>query len=72
LKKLENKKAWMSAEYDQFKDEYVSDDERLLDFENIEIEKELNDTEGGEPQPAGGAPAPAKAGGEKAPAAEKK
>lgn len=70
MKKLQNREAWLSAEFDQPKDEYASDDENLLDYENFEIEKELGEGEGGaEAAAAGGSP---KAGGDKAAAAEKK
>ncbi len=60
----------MSAEYDQPKDEAASDDENLLDFENLEIEKELGEGEGAgdAAAPPGGNPKPV--GGDKA--AEKK
>lgn len=64
MKKLQNRNAWMAAEFDQPKDEYASDDENLLDFENLEIEKELGEVEGaGDAAAAGGNP---KAGGDKA------
>jgi hypothetical protein len=73
LKKLQNREAWMAAEYDQPKDEYASDDENLLDYENMEIEKELGEGEGaGDPAVAAVAGGnPKAAGGDKA-AAEKK
>lgn len=60
LKKIRNRDTWLHAQFDQPKDDYVSDDEKLLDYENMEIEKELDNPEGGA---EGGAPAGA--GGEK-------
>jgi len=68
---LENRNAWMAAQYDQNKDDYVSDDENLLDFENLEIEKELNEIEGGgEASPTPGKEA--KPSGDKAAGGDKK
>jgi len=63
----------MSAEFDQPKDDYPSDDENLLDFENHELERELIEMEGGDTSATGAPPGKeAKAGGDKAAAGGEK
>ena len=55
LKKVQNAEMWKAAQYDQPKDDIASDDENLLEYENFEIENELNEIEAGEggDKPAG-------------------
>ena len=43
MKKKQNRDLWKAAQYDQPKDEAASDDENLLEYENIEVENELNE-----------------------------
>ena len=65
---MQNRDLWHAAQYDQPKDDIASDDENLLEYENFEVENELNEIEaadgGGIAAVAGsgsGAPAAAKA-----------
>ena len=66
MNKTKNKLLWASAQYEQPKDDAASDDENLLDFENVELEKELNEGEGGDPNLLTGGSPPKE--GEKKPA----
>lgn len=70
MKKLKNRNEWLHALYDQPKDDEASDDENLLDFENNELEKELNEIEGGGDASGGPGKEAPKAGGDKAAASK--
>lgn len=48
LKKKQNRDLWKAAQYDQPKDDIASDDENLLEYENFEVENELNELEAAE------------------------
>ena len=48
MKKKQNRDLWKDAQYDQPKDDIASDDENLLEFENVEVERELNELEAAE------------------------